>query len=243
MARRCPVKLQPGNQPEETERAGDHERSRPTVMLHEVNDQRRGNNRADERSAVKEACGQRPFLQGEPLADDLHPTRIRAALAESQNKAQKAELHHGPRERMQGAGGGPADDDDGKAETRAETVEHGADGDLAHCHAEEEAEKYGAVLSVGEFELLAQHGCNEGEHLTVEDVDGDGEEQHQQDPPADAVRRAHRGNCLYSQKGSPSARFLCRKSALISRPRPGSVGTVSSPLRTAGGLRAAIPSM
>ena len=44
----------------------------------------------------------------------------------------------------------------------------------------------------------------------------------------------------HAQYGSPSSRFSFRKSGLISNPNPGPMGTLRKPLRTSGGLEAAI---
>lgn len=48
---------------------------------------------------------------------------------------------------------------------------------------------------------------------------------------------------VHPQYSSPGTRFFFKKSGLISRPKPGPVGTFSIPLRTSGGLPAAMASM
>ncbi len=45
------------------------------------------------------------------------------------------------------------------------------------------------------------------------------------------------------QNSSPSTRFLRKNSGLMSNPKPGPAGTLSIPLRTSGGVPAAIPSI
>src|ERR1043165_6244696 len=97
---RTAVNLEPEYQPDESQRARDDERPLPSIVDGDEGDCEWGDNCADVRSRIEDACCERALLLRKPFGDGLDGRGEVPSFAKSQSKTRCPEPESRARQRV-----------------------------------------------------------------------------------------------------------------------------------------------
>ena len=211
---------EPGGQPDEIETACHDEGGAPAEAQRDNGNDEWRDNGPDVRAAVEYPRREGAFLFWKPFSYGLDGGREVSRFTDAESKARGYELAPGTRQRMRHCCGAPDDDCQSVAKACAQTVDDAAGDRHHHRVCELKCGDDPAVVRFGPVEVFRENGFEDAENLTIDVIDGGGEEQKTTDDPADVTGFLQSASPVHCWKFVRKRRVTSRwmSAAVISRP-------------------------
>ena len=199
---RAPVRaraasLEPRQEPNQPDEAGEEERRAPPIVHRNENDHGRRDHRTQNAPAIENPQREGALVGREKFSHRLYAGGIIAALEHTHYKTQAAKRADGSGQGLQRVGERPPREQAGHRGAKSDPIDKRPGGDLAQRHPQREGEHDVGVLRAGEVQCGLKRGRHGPQHQPVHEVYGHGNEEEDGNPPrVEGGRHDRRGRGL-----------------------------------------------